>query len=413
MAEVSYDVPNGFPDAVAMLLAAQKLAAIEVADREDAIQTIFKLVDGVLASPEDVRKRRIKKANETFHQKAGRHPAAVEFLRCVGFLDGDDPEDPAGEGKDALLTMPVAFLPRLTDSHHTLAMVAKEAGIAAPPLPSSGFNPYQSSSSASDTTRSTKAPDGWKSEAEKLREEVKKRQREMEEKVQECPAVELRPSAFWLSAGLRLEEVIKSVAEQEEEKGADSALLQAQVAASKATIAGPVGKFESADRRRLAELSKKQVYQSAVLRVICPDKSVLQAHFRASTKGSEVIEEVARHLAPHVASSSWYLYESPPLKRLSLKDTLTAAGLTPGAGLYLGFDGSKPGPPYLEPSLVAQLGPAPLTQGVTGHSFSGEAMGWGSGHRLGGSGPSGPAGPAGEGTKESKEGEAASGNKVQ
>lgn len=380
MAEVSYDVPVELPDAVSMMMAAKAIVAIkEVTDRDEAVSTIFKLVDAVLAAPQDAKKRRVKKTNETFHRKVGRHTAALEFLRSVGFIDCDDPEAPDGEGESALLSMPVAFLPRLTDAHHTLAQAAKEVGMSPPPLPSAGFNPYQSSCSMADSTRSAKAPEGWKNEADKLRDEVKKRQREMEDKVQAAPPVELRPTAFWLSAGLRLEEVVRVAVEQDEEKAADSALLQSQVAASKASIAGPVGKFESADRRRLAELSKRQVYQTCILRVICPDKSVIQAQFRAAAKGAEVLEQLKPFLAPHIAAASWYIYQSPPMKRLLPKETLSAQGLTPGANMYLGFEGERLGPPFLETSLMEELGPAPKVaqQGVTSPSLSGEAMGWG------------------------------------
>lgn len=47
----------------------------------------------------------------------------------------------------------------------------------------------------------------------------------------------------------------------------------------------------------------------------------------------------------------------------------------------------RPSPPFLEASLVAQLGPQPeLHRGVNasaGPTFNGEAMGWGVGKKLG------------------------------
>merc|ERR1712187_886085 len=144
-------------------------------------------------------------------------------------------------------------------------------------------------------------------------------------------------------------------------------------------------KFANADKKRLADLQRKKVYEFCVLRIICPDKSVLQVHFRAADKGQDILNKLQPLFSPTVQASSWYIYQSPPLKKLAPGETLAKAGLTPGANMYLGFDGEKPGPPFLEPGLVAQLGPAPEVpgRGVAGHSFSGEAMGWGAGQRLG------------------------------
>eukprot|EP00927_Polykrikos_kofoidii_P068799 TRINITY_DN64139_c0_g1_i1.p1 TRINITY_DN64139_c0_g1~~TRINITY_DN64139_c0_g1_i1.p1 ORF type:complete len:422 (-),score=85.37 TRINITY_DN64139_c0_g1_i1:115-1380(-) len=401
MAEVSYDVPIGLPDAGLLTISAQRImSTLEASEREEAVQTLFKLVDGVLMAPQEQKKRRVRKNNEVFHKKVGRHTPAIDFLRAVGFVESDDPEMPGELGKDGLLSMPVAFLSRITDAHHTLARVAREAGLAAPPLPTSGgFNPYQSSSQATDTTRSTKAPEDWKSEADKIRDEVKRKEIENEEKLEAAEPVDLEPTAFWLSAGRRLEEVIREATNPSEERQTDNAILVEQVASAKGTITGSSTKFENADKKRLADLSRKRVYDTCIIRVICPDKSVLQVKFRAKDKGSDVTSQLEPLLAPHVREARWYIYQSPPMKRLAPRETLVAAGFTPGANVYLGFEDQKPPAPYLEDSLVAQLGPAPEIQRgcaafgapiADGPTFSGEAMGWGSGKRLGGPGaPSG------------------------
>jgi len=400
MVQVSYEIPEGLPDASTLLVAAQRLVQIpETADREDAVQTLFKLVHGVLAAPEEPKKRRVRKSNETFHRKVGRYSAGLDFLRGCGFVDTDGSEIEGEEAQGPMLFMPVAYLARLTDAHHTLARSAQQVGMTVPSLPGSSFNPYQSSVRNMDSS-SAKASSAWKTEADQVREEVKKRQRELREKVDSAPPVDLRPTAFWLSAGRRLEEVVQEAAASAEDRAADNALLQAQVASAKAAISGANCKFESADKKRLAELRTKRVYAFCVLRVVCPDKSVLQVHFRAGDTGEHVLSQIAPLLAPHVREASWYVYQSPPLKRVAPRETMTAAGFTPGANLYLGFDGQKPAAPFLEASLVAQLGPPPEEgqRGVNapaGPTFSGEAMGWGVGHKLGGGpAPAAPAAPA-------------------
>merc|ERR1719282_1731151 len=122
MAEVSLDPPIGLPDAALLLTSAQRLAGIpEATERQEAISTLFKLVDGVLGAPEEPKKRRVKKANETFHRKVGRFAAGVDFLRACGFVESDDPDVEGDAGRGALLSMPVAYMMRLTDAHHTLA----------------------------------------------------------------------------------------------------------------------------------------------------------------------------------------------------------------------------------------------------------------------------------------------------
>mmetsp|Transcript_85122 Transcript_85122/g.237531 ORF Transcript_85122/g.237531 Transcript_85122/m.237531 type:complete len:426 (+) Transcript_85122:179-1456(+) len=397
MLEVSYDVPMDLPDAGILSVSAQQIAAMpDASEREDAITTIFKLIDGVLSTPEEAKKRRVRKSNEVFHRKVGRHAAAVEFLRGVGFVVGDDAEL-GEEGRGGLFTMPVAYMSRLTDAHHTLANAARQVGLIPPPVPTPGgavFNPYQSNRQSMDGTRTAKAPDTWKTEADRVREEVKRREVENKRKIDAAPPVDMNPSAFWLSAGRRLEEVIREGTNPSEDRAADNNLLSAQVASAKAAIAGSET-FQSADKKRLEDLSRKRVHERCVLRIICPDKSVLQATFRSGDTGAHVVERLKPLLAPHIREASWYFYQSPPMQRLAPRATLASAGLTPGANMYLGFDGAKPAGPYLDEPFVAQMGPPPQGErGVTqaggfdvGTTFSGEAMGWGVGKKLGGTAP--------------------------
>merc|ERR1719188_662325 len=116
--------------------------------------------------------------------------------------------------------MPVAYLMRLTDAHHTLARVAKAAGLEAPPLPASEgsagiFNPFFSTQSAAGVALPVKrrTPDG-KSAAERVRdEEVRRRERELQQKADTCPPLPLQPTAFWLNAGRKIEDVVRDTME--------------------------------------------------------------------------------------------------------------------------------------------------------------------------------------------------------
>lgn len=391
MAAVSYNIPEDLPDACQIMEAAQEMAAIlDVTEREEAILTVFRLLDGVLGAPEDIKKRRVRRANEAFQRKVGRHTCAISFLLGVGFVETEDPDSPGV----AVLSMPVAYLARLTDAHHSLAIAAKEVGIVAPALPSTSFNPYRSDLQKTDALKSSVAAEAWRDKAERLHNEVKELQQEIQHKVEAVPSVDLRPVAFWLSSGRRLEDVMLETAEHIEDPSSDKALLM-QVASTKQGTSGGNATFESADKRRLVELSRSRVHATCTLRVICPDKSVLQANFRAGDTGEHVIAKIGPLLSPHVRQASWYIYQSPPLKRLAPKETLHSAGLTPGANMYLGFETLKPAAPYLSASVAAQLGPSPYgynSSEATDHESlvagGAEVTNWGEGKKLEGNTPS-------------------------
>lgn len=408
-AEVSLGPPPAgtLPDGTVLAISSERLLALpDAAARAEVLATLFKLVDAVIAAPTDEKKRRLKKGNETFHKKVGRHEAAVQFLRAVGFVDADDAdvEDP-DRRKGALLWMPVAYIMRLTDAHHTLVGVAGRASLPAPPLPSAGggFNPYQSCVTAMDTTKTLKSSEAHKSEADRIREEVRKRQRELQAKVDSVPSIEMRPTAFWASNGRRLDEAVREASAMDEVEHADTDIVKAQVAQIKDAMGSNNSKFENADRKRLAELEKARVYPICVLRISCPDKAVLQGTFRAADTGGHVRSQIEPLLAAHVRAASWFLYSTPPLQKLQAASTLAKAGLAPGANLHLGFDGVKPEGPFLEPGLMAQMGPKPEPPaGVESAGFTGEALGWGRGaslaaaeaRREGGQAPSSASGPA-------------------
>jgi len=407
MAEVSHSLPVGLPDAGQLGTTTQQLVLIpDLEARAEAVQTLFKLIDGVLASPLDEKKRRVKKANDVFHRKVGRHAAAVDFLRVCGFKDADDMDNMDDEaGRNALLSLPIAYMTRLIDAHHSLAMISADAGVSAPTLPVSTevFNPYGQSIQATESTSTLKVPANRLTEAERVRNQVKKRQQDLQDRVESAPTVPLRPSVFWLSSGRRLEEVIQETCDDgladvtplPDVKAADAELIRGMMAGAKGAMAGPAN-FESADKRRLVELSRTKAHEICVLRVVCPDKSVLQVTFRAADKGEVALAQIGPLLAPHIRAAKWYLYQSPPMRRLDPKESFVKAGLAPGASMYLGFEGDKPAAPYFEATLTQQLGPAPVPQGgvesVT--SFSGEAMGWGSGKKLGAEGGPPPSLPA-------------------
>merc|ERR1711972_326257 len=206
--------------------------------------------------------------------------------------------------------MPVAYVMHLIDGRQTLAQLATEAGLSPPALPKH-FNPFQES--IHHVGLAPVAPKKLSEEGIKQRELRKQERLEAEA----GPPVDMQPSCFWLSAGRKLQDVIRETSG--DSKGADV----------------------------VGDKALPRNYKHCVLRVICPDKSVLQVNFRAFDRGQHVLQQIGSLLSPSVQSAAWYIYITPPLKRLAANETLAAAGLAPGAIMYLGFDGQRPEAPFL------------------------------------------------------------------
>eukprot|EP00192_Tetraselmis_astigmatica_P011428 CAMPEP_0117649282 /NCGR_PEP_ID=MMETSP0804-20121206/883_1 /TAXON_ID=1074897 /ORGANISM="Tetraselmis astigmatica, Strain CCMP880" /LENGTH=374 /DNA_ID=CAMNT_0005454997 /DNA_START=248 /DNA_END=1372 /DNA_ORIENTATION=- len=117
---------------------------------------------------------------------------------------------------------------------------------------------------------------------------------------------------------------------------------------------------------REAEATKKAQKLGAVrIRIVLPERLILQASFRATDKLSDLMEFVKRCLDP--AATGWYLYSTPPKQVMEdTKPTLYQAGLVPAAKLYLGMHAAsdksllrpevlahRTFPPTAEPELSA------------------------------------------------------------
>lgn len=66
-----------------------------------ATETLFKIVQNVLANPGEAKYRTLRRKGAAFAQKVGGAKGGVRFLRAVGFVD-------EGEGDEAALTLPAA-----------------------------------------------------------------------------------------------------------------------------------------------------------------------------------------------------------------------------------------------------------------------------------------------------------------
>lgn len=126
---------------------ARKVVALrEASERELALQTLFKLVDCVLADPTDEITWRVSKSSEIF-RKAGRAawPRLVfEFLELCGFQQTKEPAILKEEPQGCVWHLQQVDVALLMNAHLILARCAEEVGLSAPPMPlRRGTNPYR------------------------------------------------------------------------------------------------------------------------------------------------------------------------------------------------------------------------------------------------------------------------------
>ncbi|KAF4645924.1 PUB domain-containing protein [Toxoplasma gondii] len=335
------------------------------------LRTLFTVIDGVLAQPSNPKKRRLRKANSSFHSQVGQFRAAVRVMEAAGFCEGKM-RDPASGLLDDFWVMDTAYVMRLTDAHHLLAQLAEHAGVPAPPLPSSGFNPYSSSIvSASGTSLSQVAGQHGqmrKIENAQLKEKIRQREQLLEtgggEEVPLSPAVyaleELRQREKAEKASLAPE----SSDVDECPAGEKPTLTAADIARIK-EIMGEGPSFRSRMQQQLEQLEKRKVFKRCTVRVLLPDRAVLQLSFAPHKTLRFVREQVQQFLHPLLRSSSgggareecfsrWFLCETPPLRKVELHKTLYQEGLLPNCTLHLKFPDACPRFPhsFLDPEAL-------------------------------------------------------------
>ncbi|CEL99305.1 unnamed protein product [Vitrella brassicaformis CCMP3155] len=324
--------------------------------------TLGRLLNGVLASPTNESKRKIRKENENFQAKVGQFAAGVAFLQSVGFQD-------VGEH----LILPVAYLSRLTDAHGALTELGREAGVTVPPIPNPTpadkhimFNPYQSSITSTTAEFSRvqgKLAEKRFHEVDQIRAELKQKKEDIR-RGGEGDTVELRPVAFHLSRMGRLEDALSAVQqerEQEETNPGEAGVAQSDIAKIKESM-GDGPQFKSRAKQELAKLSKQKVHRQCILRVLFPDKLVLQLHFRPVDTIAHVQQQIKQLLREECRDLPWYIYETPPMRKFTARRTLHDEGLVPGAMVHFAFVGAAngsaaniPQPPYLQASLLTHL----------------------------------------------------------
>jgi len=305
-------------------LAALVATSVPQAQMGTAILTLVKLTDAILSNPEEEKTRKIRQGNPSFQERCGQFPPCIKFLLALGFQEEGD-----------FLVMPNAFLSRLTDGRKALEHIAEEAQVSIPPIPGR-FNPYVASHTAMSVQPAT-MNDKRVAEMQQVKSALEQKRRELASQGDKTNTL-APPRVFWQASLIKLEDAIKrlqQVVAAEEEKD-DNLILQDTLRCMQASNAS---KFHSREKTELQQLSKKKVYDVAILRVVMPNKIVLELNFKPKTQWQEVYEVVQECLSDDARFVEWYLYATPPKQKFFRNtETLLSTKLVPGAVVFLGLD---------------------------------------------------------------------------
>ncbi|CAD7948173.1 unnamed protein product [Amoebophrya sp. A120] len=321
-------------------VAARLMSLASGEELSTCVMTLVKLLDAVLKSPQDESKRSINLGNENFHKRVGRFPAAVEFLEGVGFR-----RDPSG----SKIVMEKAYISRLTDARQILAQVSSRNGlqIQLPPIPMN-FNPFVSSVS---TTAGSSAGGPQGRAAEKRTQEAAQLQEELSRKRQQLEAMDKPdnsvddsvprfllgpPKLCWTQDLGSLKDAIRdSALDFVGEDENDEDIVRDLVRGMQGTGAG---QFKAREKSELAEFQRKKVYQVVLIRVLFPNKMILEIKCKPNETVRALYAKVGSVLQLQ-PDTDFYLYDTPPIRKLTVQSrkTLAAEGLAPGSNLHLGL----------------------------------------------------------------------------
>ncbi|CAD98412.1 hypothetical predicted protein, unknown function [Cryptosporidium parvum] len=344
---------------------------------------LFKIIDSIIKEPRKGKIRRIKMKNPKFASTVGSFSEALNVLKSVGFvivklkpsqihkisvdITKDKEEEEEEEEEEEYLELPIAYISRLTDCHHLLAIFCEKNRIEYPKLVScdltsidtsgegsvkiSHFNPYVSNiSSTSVSTNNDVSRKLMKSaieERRKMESEIKKRERDMEngtideQNLQDSGNITCtKPFVIHSSNIQKFDNLVKAINDMESPEDFDeddnSHFEQSEIQRIKDSILGKAPTFKSRTNEYLKSLLKRKVHSHSSIRVVFPDKYILQLQFRPNHTTYDLIQSVKDCINPNISSMNWYVYQSPPILKVipDKKLTLLKAGFVPNAQLY-------------------------------------------------------------------------------
>ncbi|KAH8583158.1 uncharacterized protein ELE39_002097 [Cryptosporidium sp. chipmunk genotype I] len=375
--EFEYLTPENLEIIPSLYNSIESLGRICKEKLKEVTDLLFKIIDSIIKEPRKGKIRRIKLKNPKFASTVGSFAEALNVLKSVGFVQVKlkpsqisritEDNNNAKEEEEEYIELPVAYISRLTDCHHLLAIFCEKNRIDHPKLVScdltsidasgensvkiSHFNPYVSniSSTSANTNNeiSRKIMKFAIEERRQIESEIMKRERDMENGIVDEHSSQdngnvtcSKPFAIHSSNIQKFDNLVKAISDMDSQEDFDeddtSHFEQSEIQRIRDSILGNAPAFKSRSNEYLKSLLKRKVHSHSSIRVVFPDKYILQLQFRPNHTTYDLIQSVKDCINPNISSMDWYVYQSPPILKVvpDKKLTLLKAGFVPNAQLY-------------------------------------------------------------------------------
>ncbi|KAL7068094.1 hypothetical protein ACR3K2_15260 [Cryptosporidium serpentis] len=308
------------------------LTQIPNEDIEKTTSTLFRIIDGILALPKDGKKRRIRINNPLFHSSITKYSQALDVLKSVGFIHVDCYSEKSNK-MEFYVELPIAYISLLTDCHNFLVALCKKLGISYPKIIPGSFNPYVAHFSSTNAQSMIRP---LEDEFGKLQTQVKEIEALIEKGYNDSEPC-LKPCIIHSSALGNFDEAIQILKQAPEYEDSDTAFMtKSEIDRLKEVFSeGPT--FKSRVKEYLKILKKRSIYNHISIRVICPDKNIIQLQFKLDSTTEDLVNAVKCCLNQNILKYNWYIYETPPVVKILPKNSVTLyqCGYAPRAVLYL------------------------------------------------------------------------------
>lgn len=290
-----------------------------------ALRLLQRYVSNILESPRDPKFRKIRQRNVKFQETVGRHAAARQLLRLLGFLEkqaevsGDLAVEPVWSLPDDADLSPLGVFAQLAQSELTAitttqTMIDPPITVATSPVSVTDEKPRVQASVPTQQTTLTQA------QVETLRKQ------------------KLLPRSD-VSVSRELAVLRPGQSAPPSELADDFFELTEHDLPAMALSAGPQSNTEQLQTAAMRELSRLQSiksYTHALVRVRLPNGLIVQASFHPQEPVAHVEQLVASCLH-ETYRQPFTLLTSPPRVTLDSKQSLVQAGLVPAATAFLAW----------------------------------------------------------------------------
>jgi len=294
------------------------------ADSSSTITILLKLIRNVVAHPHREDRRRLRRANAKLQQEIFTRRGAEDFLLGVGFqAQADDLVLPLDSPYEALLRPAYALLTAEANDLHLEVPPLAEPVEAAPAAP---FDPYKALSTSLVPRPKGSGDPARSVTSTRLAELEAKREAIVPAKLEDRELVIIAPGGG----------TVQQAEEETQDAGRDEnavvmgAIRNQLAKSSRAANSG----LTTRAVREVRRLSQKKVYAHTLLRLVFPDRYIVQAKFSPRETIADVIELIQGMVEPLDGDATLVLSD-PPRRGLPTTDTLEALRLLPAARLVL------------------------------------------------------------------------------